>query len=146
MSIAVHYSSRTDDWETPRALFAELHSEFRFGLDVCASASNKKCRRFFSKEVDGLKQVWRVFPDDGKAAWMNPPYGREIGKWIRKAAEATCTVVALVPARTDTEWWHNYIQGKAEVRFIRGRLRFGKATQNAPFPSAVVIWRKPLKE
>ena len=130
-------SSKTDDWATPQAFFDELHKEFNFDLDVCASDTNHKCSRYFTVEQDGLFQPW-----DG-TIWMNPPYGREIGKWMKKAVEswkAGATVVCLVPSRTDTAWWHDYAT-QGEIRFIRGRLKFGNAKTSAPFPSAVVIYR-----
>lgn len=129
------FSSRSEDWETPDAFFQALDAEFHFGLDVCATAANAKCGRFFSPEEDGLKQDWTG------VCWCNPPYGREVGRWVRKAAESRATVVMLLPARTDTSWFHTYIYHRAEIRFVRGRLRFGKADHGAPFPSMVVIFR-----
>ena len=134
--MAVHYSSETDEWETPEALFTVLDREFAFTLDVCASASNAKCERFFDKKDNGLAQPW------AGSCWMNPPYGDEIPAWIEKAhasGMAGATVVCLVPARTDTAWWWQHcIYG--EVRFLRGRLRFGGAPSGAPFPNAVVVF------
>lgn len=135
-NMAVHYSSATDEWETPQDLFDLLDSEFSFDLDVCALPENAKCPAYFSPEDDGLAQGWRG------TCWMNPPYGDEIKKWISKAyqsAKSGCTAVCLVPARVDTGWWWNHcIHG--EVRFLRGRLKFG-GEGNAPFPSAVIIFR-----
>jgi site-specific DNA-methyltransferase (adenine-specific) len=132
-------SSNRSDWETPDELFAELDREFGFTVDVCAGPENAKLGRYWSKSSDGLKQDWA-----GERCWMNPPYGREISAWMRKAYSsrdsAEC-VVCLVPARTDTAWWHDYTRG-AEVRFIRGRVRFKGGTSSAPFPSALVIFRK----
>ena len=136
MNTAVHFSSATDLWATPQDFFDKLNDEFGFETDVCAVAENAKCKRFFTKEDDGLAQVWTG------VCWMNPPYGREIGHWMAKAwrsAQAGATVVCLVPARTDTAWWHDYA-AKAEVRFIRGRLKFGGHQNAAPFPSAIVIF------
>ena len=131
-------SSKRMDWETPGAFFKKLNDEFQFTLDVCATKENTKCERFFSPEDDGLKQQWFG------VCWMSPPYGQEIKKWVGKAyAEAlagTATVVCLVPARTDTAWWHEYVM-KGEVRFLRGRLTFVGAPHSAPFPCAVVIFR-----
>lgn len=138
--MSVHFSSITDKWSTPQATFDNLHAEFGFELDVCALPENAKCQKYFTPEQDGLAQEWRG------VCWMNPPYGRGISSWVRKAyesAKAGATVVALVPARTDTAWWHDYV-AKGEVRFLRGRLKFGSAKFNAPFPSAVVIFREPL--
>lgn len=137
MDRAVFASSLTDLWATPQDFFDKLNEEFRFTMDVCATADNAKCDRFYTKEDDGLTQPWigRV--------WMNPPYGRTIGHWMRKAylsAQQGATVVCLVPARTDTAWWHDYA-AYGEVRFVRGRLRFGGHPNPAPFPSAVVVFR-----
>lgn len=137
MNTAVMFSSKTDEWETPQALFDQLNDEFNFTLDVCALPENAKCEAYFTPEQDGLKQEWTG------VCWMNPPYGREIGKWVKKAyteAQKGITVVCLLPSRTDTRWWHEYCM-KGEVRFIKGRLKFGKSNNSAPFPSAIVIFR-----
>ena len=138
----IHFSSATDMWSTPQEFFDQLDSEFGFTLDVCSTHENAKCDQHFTESEDGLSQVW-----DG-VCWMNPPYGRTIGKWMRKAYESSltgATVVCLVPARTDTAWWHDYaIRG--EVRFLRGRLKFGGSINSAPFPSAVVIFRPMLPD
>lgn len=129
-------SSKTDMWATPQDLFDQLHAEFGFDLDVCATAENAKCAAFYDQAVDGLAQPWTG------TCWMNPPYGEVIGTWVGKArlsAEKGATVVCLVPARVDTNWWWgNCIYG--EIRFLRGRLKFGGAETSAPFPSAVVIF------
>ena len=130
------FSHKTDLWETPQDFFDRLNDEFHFNLDVCALPENAKCKRYFTPEVDGLKQDWVG------TVWCNPPYGRQIAKWVKKAAESDCTVVMLIPARTDTGWFHDYIYGKVEIRFLRGRLKFGEAKWNAPFPCMVVIWRR----
>lgn len=135
----VHFSSKTDLHATPQPFFDKLNEEFPFTLDVCANDDNYKCEQYFTKEVDGLAQDWT-----GNTVWMNPPYGREIGRWMKKAHESAqdgTTVVCLVPARTDTKWWHDYAI-QHEVRFVKGRLKFGNATNSAPFPSAVVVMRK----
>jgi len=135
--VSVHFSSKTPEWETPQEFFDELDWEFVLNADVCATKENRKCEAFWSKEDDGLSQDWT-----GIRAWMNPPYGREIGKWVKKAAMGGAeVVVALLPARTDTKWFHEYIHGKAEVRFIKGRLKFGGSKNSAPFPSMVVIFK-----
>ena len=131
-------TSTTDLWETPQAFFDEYDKLFGpFALDVCATPKNAKCPDYFTKEDDGLSQHWV-----GKC-WMNPPYGREIGKWMKKAKESAgsgTVVVCLVPARTDTRWWHDYaIHG--DVTFIKGRLKFGGHKSNAPFPSALVVFK-----
>ena len=135
MNREVMFSSKTDLWETPQDFFDKLNEEFRFQTDVCASPENAKCKRFYTPEQDGLAQEW------SGACWCNPPYGRQIGKWVRKASESKATTVMLIPARTDTAWFHDYIYGKAEVRFVRGRLKFGQAKNSAPFPSMVVVFR-----
>ena len=130
-------SSATCDWATPPETFRALDAEFGFTLDVCASHENAKCPRYFTIEEDGLSQPWEG------VVWMNPPYGKAIKAWMRKAFEESrrgATVVCLVPARTDTAWWHDYA-AKGEVRFLRGRLKFGGAVNSAPFPSAVVVFR-----
>jgi phage N-6-adenine-methyltransferase len=132
------YSSQSCEWATPAEFFNKLNAEFGFTLDVCASIQNAKCFRYFDRAADGLKQNWA-----GEVCWMNPPYGRDIKRWVRKAYEESlngATVVCLVPARTDTAWWHDYCQ-RGEVRLIRGRLRFNDGKCNAPFPSAVVVFR-----
>lgn len=136
--MAVHYSSDDRRWETPQPLFDLLNEEFNFTLDVCALPENAKCQRFYSPEADGLSQEWEG------VCWMNPPYGDEIKHWVRKAYQSALrgtTVVCLVPARTDTRWWWEYCI-KGEIRFLKGRLRFGNAENGAPFPSAVVIFRR----
>lgn len=143
MNTAPHFSSATDQWATPRDFFALLDATYRFELDVCADAGNATCRRYFNEQDDGLRQEWAP-----NRCWMNPPYGREIGRWMRKAMEESrkgATVVCLVPARTDTAWWHDYAM-KGEVTFLRGRLKFGNATSGAPFPSAVVVFRPPAEK
>lgn len=130
------FSSATCEWATPPELFKALDAEFGFTCDVCATADNAKCKEFYSPEQDGLAQEWTG------VCWCNPPYGREIGKWVRKAAESRCIVVMLLLARTDTKWFHDYIYGKTEIRFIKGRLKFGDAKNSAPFPSIIVIFKR----
>jgi len=136
--LAVHFSSATCEWSTPQWLFDALAREFAFTLDPCATRENAKCPRFFTREADGLAQDW-----GDEVVFMNPPYGKVIGSWIRKAYEsAQCgaTVVCLVPARTDTEWWHEFAM-RGEVRLLKGRLKFGGSKNSAPFPSAIVVFR-----
>lgn len=138
VNTGVMFSSATDLWSTPQEYFDSVSKEFSFTLDVCALPENTKCQKFFSPEDDGLLQQWQG------VCWMNPPYGRVIGKWVKKAYESAKTgavVVGLLPARTDTKWFHDYIYGRAEVRFIRGRLKFGGCANSAPFPNMLVIWR-----
>jgi phage N-6-adenine-methyltransferase len=131
----IHFSSKTAEWSTPQDLFDKLDAEFHFNLDPCATKENAKCELFYTKEDNGLSKDW-----SGKTVFMNPPYGREIRKWVEKAKQSNATVVCLLPARTDTFWWHEYVIG-SEVRFIRGRLKFGDSDNEAPFPSAIVIFR-----
>ena len=134
----VHFSSATDHWETPQWLFESLDREFGFTLDPCATPANAKCKRYFTIDEDGLAQAW-----DNETVFMNPPYGRNIERWVRKAFESTkdgATAVCLIPARTDTKWWHDYVM-RGEVRLYRGRVRFSDAKSAAPFPSAVVVFR-----
>lgn len=133
----VHYSSKTDLWATPQDFFDKYDAIYNFELDVCAVKENAKCGKYFTPEQDGLKQEWSGI------CWMNPPYGRGIGKWMQKAYESSgngTIVVCLVPARTDTRWWHDYAM-KGQIEFIKGRLKFGDAKTNAPFPSAVVTFK-----
>ena len=133
---SVLYSSESEVWETPKDLFDKLDAEFHFDIDVCALPSNAKCTTFFTPEQDGLTQKWEG------VCWMNPPYGRKIGAWMRKALEAKTTVVCLVPARTDTKWWHDYAMKASEIRFVKGRLKFGDSKNSAPFPSAIIVFRE----
>ncbi len=130
-------SSNTDEWATPQDLFNTLDATFHFTLDPCATPENAKCAKFYTKDQDGLKQDW-----GGEVIWCNPPYGREIGKWIQKCAEHRGVAVMLIPARTDTRWWHSYIDKNpdAHVYFIKGRLKFGDGKNPAPFPSAIVVY------
>jgi len=140
MKTDVLFSSATDLWETPQEFFDELDKEFHFTVDVCATPENAKCARYFTPEQDGLRQKW------GGTVWCNPPYGRTVGQWVRKAsqeAQEGATVVMLLHARTDTRWFHDYIyqQPNVEIRFVRGRLKFEGSRNNAPFPSMVVVFR-----
>lgn len=167
MNTEVMFSSKTDEWETPQWLFDKLQEQYgEFTLDVCATRDNKKCRDFYSRELDGLKHSWQ-----GEICWMNPPYGdpeypckpnckkkccKERGyhnqeykpgiiDWVKKADEEAqkgeCVVFALLPARTDTKWFHDHIYKKYAFSFIKGRLKFGGCKNSAPFPSMVVIFR-----
>ena len=137
---AALFSSRVHTWETPDDLFAALDAEFHFTLDVCATPATAKCAQFYTPQDNAIWQPWRG------VCWMNPPYGRDIVLWMRRAwesAQAGATVVCLVPSRTDTAWWHDFAM-RGEIRFLRGRLRFGGAAHSALFPSAVVIFRPGL--
>ena len=133
------FSSTTCEWSTPQELFDRLDAQYHFEIDVCARPENAKCDRYYTSEANGLAQEWRG------TCWMNPPYGREIGSWVRKAYESArdndAKVVCLLPARTDTAWWHDYIKPFASnVEFIRGRIKFGGAKHGAPFPSVIVVF------
>ena len=128
-------------WATPQEFFDRYNKIYNFNLDVCASTENAKCERFFTEEHDGLSQDWVG------VCWMNPPYGRGIIDWMRKAYESSqsgATVVCLVPSRTDTKWWHDYAM-KGEIEFLRGRLKFGDSKNSAPFPSAIVVFTGETK-
>ncbi len=139
--MAVHFSSQTPEWATPQWLFDALDREFRFSLDPCSTHENAKCARHFTRQEDGLAQSWR-----DETVFMNPPYGREIDRWLARAHRAAltegATVVCLVPARTDTAWWHRYAM-KHQIRLLVGRLKFGDSVTPAPFPSALVVMRPP---
>lgn len=139
----IHYSSEKMDWGTPQDFFDRLNDQYKFYADVACTRENCLCDTSTSFCIDagrdGLKGNWRA----GHSYWMNPPYGREIGKWVKKAYEQSkrgCTVVCLVPSRTDTKWWHDYAMKADEIRLVKGRLTFEGAPASAPFPSAVVIF------
>jgi len=135
------------EWGTPQDLFDTLNAEFDFTLDVAASDQNAKCERYFTKEIDGLAQSWA-----GERCYMNPPYGRGLDRWVSKAwrevkkFEGAELVVALLPSRTDTKWFHKWVLGKAEIRFIKGRLKYTNGNKSLPapavFPSIIVVWRR----
>lgn len=125
----VHFSSQRLDWQTPKVVYEILDAEFHFDFDPCPH----------DPTFDGLNVSW------GNSNFVNPPYGREIGKWLKKGYEESQqgkTVVFLIPSRTDTRWWHDYVMKAQEIRFIKGRLKFGNATNSAPFPSAIIVFRK----
>lgn len=133
------FSSKESRWATPQDLFDELNAEFQFTLDPCADETNHKCEKWYGETEDGLARDW-----GGETVFCNPPYGRQLKRWVEKAyCEAMrpgTTVVMLIPARTDTEWFHSYVLGH-EIRFIRGRLKFGEGKNHAPFASMVVVMR-----
>ena len=135
------FSSKTDQWATPQDFFDKLDEEFHFTLDPCADEFNHKCNTYFTEADNGLTQSWL-----GHTVFCNPPYGSEIKAWVKKchdeSAENNITIVMLIPARTDTQYFHEYIYGKAEIRFIKGRLKFGNSKNSAPFPSMIVIFKK----
>ena len=140
LNTKVLFSSKEEKWATPQDFFDKLNDEFHFTLDVAASPDNAKCANYFTEEQDGLVQSW-----GGHTVWCNPPYCRKTGLWVKKAYEehqrTGCTVVMLLPSRTDVRWFHDYILGKAEIRFIKGRLKFGGNKNSASFPSIVVTSR-----
>ena len=131
------FTSNTDLWSTPISFYNELNKQFKFTLDPCCTEDNRKCDKYFTKEDDGLSQSWQ-----GETVFMNPPYGREIVKWVKKAYEESLKpdtkIVMLLPARTDTRWFHDYIYHKSKITFVKGRLKFGDGKNPAPFPSMVV--------
>lgn len=134
------FSSKNIEWETPQSFFDELNNEFHFTLDSCALPHNAKCERFYTPEQDGLSQDW-----EGERVFCNPPYGSSIYNWIRKCSmeskKPNTLVVALIPVRTDTKYFHEFIYKKVkEIRFVKGRLKFSNSKQLAPFPSMVVIF------
>lgn len=143
----VHFKSGNKEWETPESLFIPLKKEFHIVLDTCASEGNTKCNAWYDKKINSFTKDWHAAIaaiGKNKAGWMNPPYGRGIDKWVKKAydeAAKGATIVALLPARTDTSWFHNYIHNKHEVRFLKGRIKFVDAKSSAPFPSMIVIFK-----
>lgn len=141
--MSIHFSSKSSEWETPQGFYDAMHLIHNFTLDPCCTHENAKCEKHYTVNENGLAQDW-----SGDRVWMNPPYGREIGAWMCKAYEESlhgALVVCLVPARTDTSWWHQYAMN-GEITFIRGRLKFGGCTNSAPFPSAVVIFKPKIME
>lgn len=149
MNTEVMFGKASDDWATPQALFDALNEEFEFDMDAAASAENTKCRVWYGGQIDALAlKSWATVP---LSIWLNPPYSRS-KEFIAKAAEESgkgATVVCLMPARTDTHWWHLFVwdnlrnqpRAGVEVRFIKGRLKFGNSKNSAPFPSVIVIFR-----
>ena len=136
----VMFSSKSSDWETPQDFYEKLNEEFGpFTLDPCASEETAKCENYFTMQNDGLFRSWAK-----QTVFMNPPYGRQISNWIRKAYQEAqnpgTKVVCLIPARTDTKYWHDYCMRAKEIHFVKGRLKFGDSTNCAPFPSAVIIF------
>lgn len=137
-NLSVMFSSNDMTWETPLELFNKLNYEFNFTTDVCAGHYTFKCKKYYTVEDDGLTQDW-----SNDICWMNPPYGKDITVWMKKAYEESlkgAVVVALIPARTDTRYWHDYCMNASEIRFIKGRLKFGNSENSAPFPSALIIF------
>lgn len=138
--MSVHFSSKTNEWTTPKDFYEILHKEFNFTLDPCATKNNSKCKKFYTKDDNGLTKDW-----SNETVFMNPPYGREIKHWIKKAYDESlkgALVVCLIPARTDTIYWHTYCV-KGNIRFVKGRLKFSNKN-SAPFPSALVIFGEKI--
>ena len=137
----VHFSSKTNEWNTPDDLYNILYKEFNFTLDPCTNGLNNKCDKFYTEKENGLIHDWSK-----DIVFMNPPYGRQIRQWVEKAYNESLKgskVVCLIPSRTDTKYWHDFIFNKAsEVRFIKGRLKFGDSKNSAPFPSAIIVYDK----
>jgi len=136
------FSSKSNDWATPQSFFDKLNGVFGpFTLDAAASADNYKVANHYTEADDSLAQDW-----SGNRVFLNPPYGRGLKDWIKKGYEEgqkdNTTVVMLIPARTDTKYWHDYVMKADEIRFVRGRIKFGDETNSAPFPSAVVVFRQ----
>lgn len=144
MNTEAMFSSKSDNWETPKEFFENLNQIYHFELDPCADEKNYKCEKYYTIEQNGLRQDWSSY-----RVFINPPYGRTIGKWIQKAYETNKEhgnlIVMLLPSRTDTKWFHDWIYGKAEIQFIKGRLKFGTSKTSAPFPSMLVIFPERKK-
>ena len=134
------FSSKKMTWGTPQKLFDTLNAEFHFTLDPCADDFNHKCDKYYTEVDDGLSKDWGT-----ETVFCNPPYGREIGKWVKKCSEHRGLAVMLIPARTDTKWFHDYIwmQDNVSVSFLPGRIKFEGAKYSAPFPSMIVTFRGP---
>lgn len=141
-------TSLDDTWTTPLDFYNRLHSEFNFGLDAAALQSSALCNQWYGPDHpdtsrrDALVRDWTK-DSAGRSIWLNPPYGRTMKNWVKKAnleSQRGGVIVCLVPARTDTAWWWDYCI-EQEVRFVRGRLKFGKQLSSAPFPSAVVVMK-----
>ncbi len=139
------FSSSKVEWETPQEFFEQLDAEFQFRLAPCSTHDNAKCQKHYTLAENGLIQDW-----GGESVFCNPPYGRQMPKWIEKCAKESTKpntiVVMLIPARTDSHAFHEYIYHNAEIRFVRGRLKFGGSKNNAPFPSIVVVFNKKSED
>ena len=136
----VLFSHDSDEWYTPQEFYDQLDREFHFTVDPCATHENHMCAKYYTMEEDGLRQPW-----SGEVVFCNPPYS-QIKQWLEKVKHehetGGGTIVLLLPVRTSTIWFHEYVYHKAEIRFIRGRLKFSGSKQRAPFDSMVVIYRK----
>jgi phage N-6-adenine-methyltransferase len=138
MNNKLMFSSERETWETPQDFFDLVNKEFNFDVDVCALPNSAKCKKYYTPEIDALKQKWEG------VCWMNPPYARVItGKWVEYAqsqAVRGTVVVALLPARTDTVWFHDAMVSEPAIMFLKGRLKFGGAKNAAPFPSCLIVF------
>lgn len=135
-NLTVHFSSNTNEWATPQNLFDYLNGIYNFTLDPCSDGINAKCAKYFTERDNGLVQDW-----SNDTVFMNPPYGRDIKYWIKKAYDESqkgATVVALIPSRTDTKYWHDYCMKASKITLIKGRVKFGEGSSPAPFPSALI--------
>jgi site-specific DNA-methyltransferase (adenine-specific) len=145
----VMFSSESGEWETPLWLFVELDKEFQFELDAAASEINNKCDWYYTLDDDALSKPWTNPSLDYSKVFVNPPYGTGLENWVKKAyleSQKGATVVMVLPARTDTKWFHDWVLGRTEIRFLRGRIKFeryGEQSSSAPFPSMIVIFRPP---
>jgi phage N-6-adenine-methyltransferase len=140
---AIGFSSKGGEWDTPQDFYDKLDKQFNFTLDPCATSKSAKCKKYYTEEEDGVAQDW-----NGQTVFVNPPYGRGIGAWLKKGYEESkkhnTVVVMLIPSRTDTKWWHDYVMKAKEVHLVRGRLKFGASDNAAPFPSAVVVFHSDM--
>ncbi|WP_409043290.1 phage N-6-adenine-methyltransferase [Latilactobacillus sakei] len=150
MNKELMFSSKKEDWETPQLFFNELNKKYKFNWDLASSDANAKCVNHFTVGDDSLSQDWSALEGN---LWLNPPYGRDLKHWVKKAYESSLDrsglLVMLIPSRTDTSYWHDYIFDKAQIKFIRGRLKFengGVASQPAPFPSALIVYGKTFDD
>lgn len=137
--MSVHFSSKSNEWYTPPEIFDYLNKKYNFTLDPCATDENHKCSKYYTISDNGLSKSW-----ENEVVFCNPPYGKEIKDWVEKSyveSKKGAIVVMLIPARTDTKYWHDFIFKKAsEIIFIKGRLKFGGSKTNAPFPSAIIVF------
>lgn len=141
MKLDVVFSRKSDEWETPQDLYDQLNAEFHFAMDAAASHENRKHPFYFPEKSNALEASWSGIVGT-KSIWLNPPYSK-IGPFMKKAYEESLkgvVVVCLIPSRTDTRYWHDYVMNAAEIRFIKGRLKFGGAKNGAPFPSCIVVF------
>ena len=142
----IHFSSKSDDWKTPVGLFNKLNTKYSFELDAAASEDNAKCLNFYTEQDNALLKDWSK---DAKSIFLNPPYGRQIHAFVKKAYEESlkgCVVVCLIPARVDTQWWYNYVRKATKIVFLTGRLKFSNSASGAPFPSCIIVFDNSCNE